>query len=126
MWSAKTHKIVFAKKVTKSKRKHPKSEDFRCFSGAAGRIRTADLILTKVDFKKKHKKNGGISGSRLLGEAVPAVDNRLCLDYTEHRSEGATGKRLAPYLITEVTAGREAGRLLLFIGLDEQGNNGND
>ena len=29
------------------KRKHPKSEDFRCFSGAAGQIRTADLILTK-------------------------------------------------------------------------------
>ncbi len=57
---------------------------------------------------------------------VPAVDNRLRLEYTEHRSEGATGKRLAPYLITEVTAGWEAGRLLLFIGLDEQGNNGND
>ena len=57
---------------------------------------------------------------------VPAVDNRLRLDYTEHRSEGATGKRLAPYLITEVTAGWEAGRLLLFIGLDEQGNNGNE
>ena len=31
----------------KNKRKHPKSEDFRCYSGAAGRIRTADLILTK-------------------------------------------------------------------------------
>ena len=58
--------------------------------------------------------------------SVQAVDNRLHLDYTKHRSEGATGKRLAPYLITEVTAGREAGRLLLFIGLDEQGNNGND
>lgn len=107
-------------------KKTPEIRRFQVFRGAAGRIRTADLILTKVDFKKKHKKNGGISGSRLLGEAVPAVDNRLCLDYTEHRSEGATGKRLAPYLITEVTAGREAGRLLLFIGLDEQGNNGND
>ena len=47
MWSAKIRKIVFAQKVAKSKRKHPKSEDFRCFSGAAGRIRTADLILTK-------------------------------------------------------------------------------
>ena len=102
------------------------SNEKRSFLGAAGRIRTADLILTKVDFKKKHKKNGGISGSRWSGEAVPAVDNRLRLDYTEHRSEGATGKRLAPYLITEVTAGWEAGRLLLFIGLDEQGNNGND
>ena len=110
----------------KNKVKPPFSTEKSGFRGAAGRIRTADLILSKVDFKKKHKKTGGISGSRLLGEAVPAVDNRLCLDYTEHRSEGATGKRLAPYLITEVTAGREAGRLLLFIGLDEQGNNGND
>ena len=27
--------------------KHPKSEDFRCFFGAARQIRTADLILTK-------------------------------------------------------------------------------
>ena len=45
---------------------------------------------------------------------VPAVDNRLRLDYTEHRSEGATGKRLAPYLITEVTAGWEAGAVTSF------------
>ena len=34
-------------KGCKSKRKHQKSEDFRCCSGAAGQIRTADLILTK-------------------------------------------------------------------------------
>ena len=34
-------------KSCKSKRKHQKSEDFRCCSGAAGQIRTADLILTK-------------------------------------------------------------------------------
>ena len=27
--------------------KHPKSEDFRCCSGAADQIRTGDLILTK-------------------------------------------------------------------------------
>ena len=40
-------KSYSAKKVVKNKRKHPKSEDFRCYSGAAGRIRTADLILTK-------------------------------------------------------------------------------
>ena len=33
-------------KGCKSKRKHQKSEDFRCCSGAAGQIRTADLILT--------------------------------------------------------------------------------
>ncbi len=33
-------------KSCKSKRKHQKSEDFRCCSGAAGQIRTADLILT--------------------------------------------------------------------------------
>ena len=33
-------------KNCKSKRKHQKSEDFRCCSGAAGQIRTADLILT--------------------------------------------------------------------------------
>ena len=54
------------------------------------------------------------------------VDKGNLSGYTEDRNEGATGKRLAPYLITEVTAGREAGRLLLFIGLHEQGNNGND
>ena len=47
MWSTKIRKIVFVQKVAKSKRNHPKSEDFRCCSGAAGRIRTADLILTK-------------------------------------------------------------------------------
>ena len=34
-------------KSCKSKRKHQKSEDFRCCSGAAGQIRTADLIITK-------------------------------------------------------------------------------
>ena len=54
------------------------------------------------------------------------IDISAALNYIEHRKKGATGKRLAPYLITEVTAGREAGRLLLFIGLNEQGNNGND
>ena len=47
MWSAEFCKISFPQKVAKSKRKHPKSEDSRCFSGAAGRIWTADLILTK-------------------------------------------------------------------------------
>ena len=47
MWSTKIRKIVFVQKVAEIKRKHPKSEDFRCCSGAAGRIRTADLILTK-------------------------------------------------------------------------------
>ena len=34
-------------KVQIRNKKHPKSDDFRCFFGAAGRIRTADLILTK-------------------------------------------------------------------------------
>ena len=102
-----THTVTHTKK-SKIATKKPRKPKFSRLFGAAGQIRTADLILTKVDFKKKHKKNGGISGSRLLGEAVPAVDNRLRLDYTKHRSEGATGKRLAPYLITEVTAGREA------------------
>ena len=43
----KIRKAALVPKVAKSKRKHPKSEDFRCCSGAAGRIRTADLILTK-------------------------------------------------------------------------------
>jgi hypothetical protein len=50
MWSTKIRKIVFVQKVAKSKRKHPKSEDFRCLSGAAGRIRTAALILTNGIF----------------------------------------------------------------------------
>ena len=40
-------KIYTAKKFAKSKKKAPKSEDLSAFSGAAGRIRTADLILTK-------------------------------------------------------------------------------
>ena len=31
MWSTKIRKIVFVQKVAKSKRKHPKSGDFRCF-----------------------------------------------------------------------------------------------
>ena len=47
MWSTKIRKTVFVQKVAEIKRKHPKSEDFRCCFGAAGRIRTADLILTK-------------------------------------------------------------------------------
>ena len=47
MWSTKIRKTVFVQKVAKSKRKHLKPLDFRCCSGAAGRIRTADLILTK-------------------------------------------------------------------------------
>ena len=47
MWSTKIRKTVFVQKVAEIKGKHPKSEDFRCCSGAAGRIRTADLILTK-------------------------------------------------------------------------------
>ena len=47
MWSTKICKTVFVQKVAKSKRKHLKPLDFRCCSGAAGRIRTADLILTK-------------------------------------------------------------------------------
>ena len=46
MWSTKIRKTVFVQKVAEIKRKHPKSEDFRCCFGAAGRIRTADLILT--------------------------------------------------------------------------------
>lgn len=45
---------------------------------------------------------------------VQTVDNRLHLDYTKNRNEGATGKRLAPYLITEVTAGWEAGAVTSF------------
>lgn len=48
------------------------------------------------------------------------------LNYTEYRNKGATGRRLAPYWITEVTAGREAGRLLLFISLYEKADNAND
>ena len=47
MWSTKIRKIVSVQKVAKSKRKHPKSENFRCCSGAADQIRTGDLILTK-------------------------------------------------------------------------------
>ena len=47
MWSMKIRKAALVPKVAKSKRKHPKSEDFRCCSGAAGQIRTGDLILTK-------------------------------------------------------------------------------
>ena len=47
MWSTKIRKTVFVQKVAKRKRKHPKSEDFRCCSGAADQIRTGDLILTK-------------------------------------------------------------------------------
>ena len=47
MWSTKIRKTVFVQKVAKIKRKHPKSEDFRCCSGAADQIRTGDLILTK-------------------------------------------------------------------------------
>ena len=40
-------KINITKKFEKNKKKAPKSEDLSAFSGAAGRIRTADLILTK-------------------------------------------------------------------------------
>ena len=47
MWSMKIRKTALVPKVAKSKRKHLKPLDFRCCSGAAGRIRTADLILTK-------------------------------------------------------------------------------
>ena len=47
MWSAKIRKTVFVQKVAEIKGKHPKSEDFRCYSGAADQIRTGDLILTK-------------------------------------------------------------------------------
>ena len=47
MWSMKIRKAALVPKVAKSKRKHPKSEDFRCCSGAADQIRTGDLILTK-------------------------------------------------------------------------------
>ena len=47
MWSTKIRKTVFVQKVAEIKRKHQKSEDFRCCSGAATRIRTGDLILTK-------------------------------------------------------------------------------
>ena len=47
MWSTKIRKTVFVQKVAEIKRKHPKSEDFRCCSGAADQIRTGDLILTK-------------------------------------------------------------------------------
>ena len=43
----KIRKTVFVQKVAEIKRKHPKSEDFRCCSGAADQIRTGDLILTK-------------------------------------------------------------------------------
>ena len=32
MWSAGIRKIIFRPKIAKSKREHPKSEDFRCFS----------------------------------------------------------------------------------------------
>ena len=46
MWSTKIRKTVFVQKVAETKRKHPKSEDFRCCSGAADQIRTGDLILT--------------------------------------------------------------------------------
>lgn len=31
MWSTKIRKTVFVQKVAETKRKHPKSEDFRCF-----------------------------------------------------------------------------------------------
>ena len=54
------------------------------------------------------------------------VDNFKTLNYTEYRNKGATGRRLAPYWITEVTAGREAGRLLLFMSLYEKADNAND
>ena len=47
MWSTKIRKTVFVQKVAEIKIKHPKSEDFRCCSGAADQIRTGDLILTK-------------------------------------------------------------------------------
>ena len=47
MWSAKIRKTASVPKVAEIKRKHPKSEDFRCCSGAADQIRTGDLILTK-------------------------------------------------------------------------------
>ena len=36
------------------------------------------------------------------------VDNFKTLNYTDDRNKGATGRRLAPYWITEVTAGRES------------------
>ena len=47
MWSKLFEEFQSPVKVAESKRKHPKPEDFRCFCGAAGRIWTADLILTK-------------------------------------------------------------------------------
>ena len=47
MWSTKIRKAVFVQKVAEIKRKHQKSENFRCCSGAADQIRTGDLILTK-------------------------------------------------------------------------------
>ena len=46
MWSAKIRKTASVPKIAEIKRKHPKSEDFRCCSGAADQIRTGDLILT--------------------------------------------------------------------------------
>ena len=55
MWSTKIRKTVFVQKVAKIKRKHPKSEDFRCCSGAADQIRTGDLILTNgTKLKLRH------------------------------------------------------------------------
>nr|DAI11411.1 MAG TPA: hypothetical protein [Caudoviricetes sp.]DAM83218.1 MAG TPA: hypothetical protein [Caudoviricetes sp.]DAO81008.1 MAG TPA: hypothetical protein [Bacteriophage sp.]DAQ34148.1 MAG TPA: hypothetical protein [Caudoviricetes sp.] len=48
------------------------------------------------------------------------------MNYTEHRTRVPPANGWFPYWITEVTARLGAGRLLLFIGLHEQGNNAND
>ena len=45
--------------------------------------------------------------------------------YNETVKGSATGRRLAPYSVTEVTACLEAGRLLLFC-LKKQANNADD
>ena len=88
MWSTKNRKIVFTQKAAKNKRKHPKSEDFRCISGAAGRIRTADLILTKdalylLSYSSKLATRKGLepSTSGVTGRRSNQLNYRANLQY---------------------------------------------
>ncbi len=69
--------------------------------------------VSKLDTKKTPRGGGTV------------LDNFTTSRYTKHR-KGAAGKRLAPTLDYEVTAGCGTGRLLLFIDRNKEADNAND
>jgi hypothetical protein len=62
---------------------------------------------------------------KTLAAALVSIDKKFKKDYNEHR-KGTTGRRLAPSFDYEVTASLVAGRLLLFIGPDNEADNSDD